>query len=110
MASNWSKWRRFPDPRKLEMLVAPFGPGCYELRDETGPILFGKGKNVASRMSSLLPKPLGAGTRNNSKKQIYVLRQLGTIEYRTLGCATEGEAKLQEQEIKNKRNGYKFPT
>jgi len=28
-------WRSFPDPRQGGILVAPFGPGCYELRMQT---------------------------------------------------------------------------
>jgi hypothetical protein len=40
---EWSAWRRFPDPRKLELLTAPFGPGCYELRDGEQLVVFGMG-------------------------------------------------------------------
>jgi len=50
MADQWSEWRRFPDPRKLEFLIAPFGPGCYELRD--GEQLLGKRPKFPSGASS----------------------------------------------------------
>ena len=30
--NSWTKWERFPDPREKEFLVAPLGPGVYELR------------------------------------------------------------------------------
>ena len=41
------------DPRKLELLTAPFGPGCYQLRDGVQLLVFGMGGHVAQRMSSL---------------------------------------------------------
>ena len=34
MAPDWSDWRDFPDPRSFGILVAPFGPGVYEMRNE----------------------------------------------------------------------------
>ena len=85
MAREWSDWRRFPDPRKLELLIAPFGPGCYELRNGMQLVLFGKGNHVAERMASLLPPPYGCGTRNNQAKRKYVfeheLRLLPRIDH-----------------------------
>ncbi len=76
---KWSTWRSFPDPRKGGYLCAPFGPGVYELRNSsTGEsVLSGSGKNLAYRMSSLLPKPHGAGARNNEEKRKHVLDYLG---------------------------------
>jgi hypothetical protein len=111
--SNWSKWRPFPDPRKLGLLSAPFGPGCYEVRRRKGSIsekiLFGRGAHVAKRMTSLLPKPLGAGARNNSNKRKYIKDNLLLIEYRTLACASVPESKVQENALR-KEGRYKFPT
>jgi hypothetical protein len=40
MMNEWSEWHRFPDPRKGELLIAPFGPGCYELRHGTQLVLY----------------------------------------------------------------------
>lgn len=73
----WSEWLPFPDPRTGEILHAPIGPGCYELRlaNSRQKILFGKGKSVAYRMSSLLPAPLGSGTRRNDGKRDRLRRQ-----------------------------------
>ena len=70
-----SKWLAFPDPRRYGEIRAPLGPGCYQLRRRSSGqlILFGKAGNVAARMSSLLPAPLGTGTRRNSRKRDYVL-------------------------------------
>jgi hypothetical protein len=110
MAGEWSEWRKFPDPRKLENLIAPFGPGCYELRDGAELILFGKGRSVAHRMASLLPEPHGCGTRNNSFKREYVFAHLGSIEYRTLPCASAEEADKSERELKAQAAKYKFRT
>jgi hypothetical protein len=108
--SGWSEWRRFPDPRKLESLTAPFGPGCYELREGEQKVLFGRSNHVAKRMTSLLPKPHGSGTRNNSDKRDYVCKYLDTIEYRTLACASHEEATKRENELRKNSGEYLFKT
>lgn len=106
---DWSEWRTFPDPRQFGILVAPFGPGVYELRNEEGLVYCGSGGNVALRMSSLLPPPLGAGTRNNAPLREYILANLPRIQYRTLPCANREEATTREYELK--RDGaYIFHT
>ncbi|AWF80288.1 hypothetical protein BTJ40_05380 [Microbulbifer sp. A4B17] len=80
--NEWTSWEPFPDPTKSDFLIAPFGPGVYDLRNKkTGePILFGASKNCAFRMSSLPPKPFGFGTRKSTRKREYVLKQLLNIE------------------------------
>jgi len=110
MSKQWSQWQRFPDPRKLELQAAPFGPGCYELRNGAQLILYGMGNHVAQRMTSLLPAPFGCGTRNNHEKRKYVLENLASIEYRTLACATREAAKKHECQLKADRTAYRFPT
>lgn len=72
--NKWSKWRPFPDPLSEGVLVAPLGPGVYELRNAATSELvrFGRSDHCAHRMSSLLPD--GAGTRNNTAKRGYVQR------------------------------------
>lgn len=105
---KWSEWRLFPDPRKGETLTAPFGAGCYELRNGAQLVLFGKGDHVAQRMASLLPLPLGTGTRNNREKRKYVSDHLGSIEYRTLACLTPDEAEDAERAMKANRLAYLF--
>jgi hypothetical protein len=109
MSKTWSEWQRFPDPRYGEMLVAPFGVGCYELRLGKEKVLCGRGKNVALRMTSLLPRPYGQGTRKNAEKRNYVFKHLGLIEYRTIPCLTYDEAKEIETEMRRK-NRYRFHT
>ncbi len=109
--ANWSIWCRFPDPPDRGVLTAPFGPGCYELRrsDARGKVLFGRGRNVAYRMTSLLPKSWGAGTRHNYQKRDYVFEHLDRTEYRTIACTCEDEAKQLEVRLKAKRESYRFP-
>jgi hypothetical protein len=110
MMTDWSEWRVFPDPRKLELLTAPFGHGCYELRNGVQLVLYGKGRHLAERMTSLLPAPFGCGTRNNEAKRKYVLDHLGSIEYRTLACATAEETDRHERQLMANRAAYVFPT
>jgi hypothetical protein len=107
---QWSSWELFPDPRKRGILIAPFGPGCYELRNGNQLVLFGRGKNTASRMGSLVPGPLGSGTRNNSAKKGYVLENIGIIEYRTLACSSPEEAVPEEGKLRKNKRDYLFPT
>ena len=110
--SNWSKWMPFPDPRKNGYLYAPFGAGVYELRRRStgGKVLFGKGGNLAFRMSSLLPKPYGCGTRGNRKKQEYVLKYIDDLEYRTFSCGTKDEANIEEERLRKNKDDYYIKT
>lgn len=99
---SWSEWRPFPDPRKGDLLIAPFGPGVYELRDRRTEewVLRGMGSNCAHRMTSLLPPPLGQGTRNNNTKRDYVLEHLPFIDYRYAICQTPDAARALESRRK----------
>lgn len=108
MKENWSEWRQFPDPRKLESLTAPIGPGCFELRKGEQKVLFGWGNHVAERMTTLLRTPLGAG--NGNEKRAYVSAHLGSIEYRAIACTTSDDAKKLEEELKRNSDDYIFPT
>lgn len=107
---SWSKWLPFPDPRKGGYLHAPFGPGAYELRNRQTDeyVLFGNSENVAYRMSSLLPAPLGTGTRTNEDKKQYVLENIADVEYRTLACETKEQAEQEERVLKNSGKRYIF--
>ena len=106
---EWSEWLPFPDPRNRGILKAPYGPGLYQLKnvDSGEYILFGKGKNLAYRMSSILPAPLGQGTRNNKNKREYVLQNLKYIQYRTLGLSDSSSLKELELELRNCQE-YRF--
>ena len=104
----WSNWRPFPDPRSGEMLVAPIGAGCYELRriETMEPVLFGSAGNVAKRLSSLLPKPFGTGPRKSSDTSGYCLEHLADLEYRTWPCATRADAKAAGKTLKTDAASY----
>ena len=99
---GWSEWRPFPNPMNKEYLVAPFGAGVYQLRNKkVGEfILFGTGGHLAYRMSSLLPKPYGEGTRGNTKKREYVWKHINEVEYRTIAFASKIKAKSYESFVK----------
>ena len=104
--NTWSKWLPFPDPQKGEYIFAPFGPGVYELRlaKDRSPILFGSSRNIAFRMTSLLSKSAGGqGNRNKKEKQEFVANYIDQIQYRTLPCRTEREAKNQELLLKQSK-------
>lgn len=100
--TGWSDWKSFPDPRKGEYLTAPLGSGVYQLRNKKNDkyVLFGTGTHLAYRMTSLLPKPFGAGTRNNKDKRNYVLNHIQDIEYRTISFIDNRDAKLFEYYVK----------
>lgn len=103
---KWSNWEKFPDPGMADYLSAPFGMGIYQLRNKKTKelVLFGSGKNLAYRMTSLLPKPFGCGTRNNQQKRNYVLKHLENIEYRTMPFLCKNEMRQFENKIKLDNN------
>jgi hypothetical protein len=68
------------------------------------------GGHVALRMTSLLPPPLGRGTRNNAKKRSYIENNLPVIEYRTIACDSRESAVRVEDRLRTEKNGYEFPT
>jgi hypothetical protein len=107
---EWSEWRPFPDPTKGGFIVAPLGPGCYELRLRSGPlVLFGSAGHVAYRMTSLHPS--GAGTRRNSEKRNYVGDHLPEIEYRVIALASRDEARaFERRELLSQCDQYIFKT
>ena len=110
MDGSWSEWRSFPDPKHFGILVAPLGPGGYELRVADQKVLYGSSKNVALRMTSLLPWPYGAGTRRNSDKREFVLVNISRVEYRTIACETTDQAKKLEKHMEEDLGPYLFST
>ena len=93
------------------MLTAPFGPSVYELHNRASGelVLVGEGRNVAFRMSLLLPPPLGAGTRRISDKRAYVLEHLADLDYRTIACKDKASAKSKERQLRSEKT-YRFWT
>lgn len=108
---NWSEWRNFPDPRKAEYLIAPFGLGLYQLKNIKSNqfILFGISKNCCLRMTSLLPKEYGQGVRNNNLKRDYIFENILHIQYRTIAFIDSNKMKDAERTIKNLKI-HKFNT
>lgn len=106
----FSDWRTFPDPRKREYIWAPIGPGCYELRFAKTEqlVLFGMSGNVSARLASLLPEPLGHGTRRNTRKRQFVLDHLGSLEYRTVAFANRQDAVSFEADLAANCDVYVF--
>jgi hypothetical protein len=94
------------------LLTAPFGPGVYEIRrrDTKRPVCFGIGGHCPARMSSLLPAPHGSGSRDNSRKRRYILRNLKQIEYRTCACRTRAEAAMIERRIRHDGRDWLYTT
>ena len=109
---RWSRWYPFPDPRNGELLHAPFGVGVYEVRRaSTGKgVLFGISSHVAGRMVSLLPHPLGSGTRENAGKRAYCKRHLEDLKYRTRPCESREEAQQWERRLRKERGPWVYDT
>jgi hypothetical protein len=107
---KWTDWKLFPYSDKGGCLTAPLGPGAYDLRlASTGePILCGISRFTAVRMSSLLPRPRGTGTRKNAKKRQFVEQHLADIEHRTIAFATKQEARECEKQLLASQQ-YRFP-
>lgn len=99
--NNWTAFSPFPSPLKHEYLNAPIGAGVYELKNiKTQELVYvGEGANTAYRMSSLLPEPYGAGTRNNSKLRDYIFENINDVHYRTIACTDKANAKQIQDEM-----------
>lgn len=99
---RWEPWRPFPDQEHQGLLTAPFGAGVYWLRDGRSgeDVYIGEGGHVAQRMTSLLPAPLGHGTRNNGELREFVARNLLNIQYRTAACPTKADAVALEARLR----------
>lgn len=106
---NWTEFSPFPSPLQQAYLHAPFGAGVYELKNvKTKELVYvGEGANAAYRMSSLLPEPHGAGTRNNSRLRNYIFENLSDVHYRTMACTDKVTAKQIQDDMIN-HNKYIF--
>lgn len=97
----WTKWLPFPSSENIRNIVAPNGPGVYELKNKvTGEyVLVGISVGVRRRMKSLMPAPYGVGRRDNHKKRKYVLDNYQDIVYRTIATANRLEAENIERSL-----------
>jgi hypothetical protein len=103
MVSDWTDWKRFPDPRGGS-LEAPIGPGVYEVRRmSTGELAaFGPAANVAQVM---------AGLRLHARPTSWLSLVRGSepredFEYRIRPTATKAEAKTVADGLRGRRNVY----
>ena len=103
---KWTDWKPMPSPETCRTIVAPSGPGVYQIRDKTTKqlIQFGIGVECQKRMKSLFPEPYGVGRRNNSNKRSHILMNWKQLEYRTMATNTREEAVLIERELKAANN------
>jgi len=92
MISRWSDWRRFPRAHRGDNIVAPIGPGIYEIRTaSTGALFrFGVTENIAQTLASLSPKP-----RASFRSWFFRADRnaIPDLEYRTCATSTKAEAK-----------------
>ena len=97
----WTKWLPFPPPKNIRNIIAPNGPGVYELKNKvTGEyVLVGISVGVRRRMKSLMPAPYGVGRRNNYMERQYVLDNYQNIVYRTISTADRVEAEKIERSL-----------
>ena len=104
--NNWTKWIPFPKPEEIRQIEAPKSFGVYQLRNTRTNeyVLFGIGGNLNERMKSLMPKPYGIGTRNNTEKRGYVLANHKDIKYRITSTQNREEAKRIEENLKAQNN------
>jgi hypothetical protein len=110
MVGCWVSWKHFPDPQIGEHIEAPIGPGIYEVRDAaTGRLVaFGHSANVASELTTLLPKPAMRWKRvlfgDAGRRQ--VARPTGEFEYRTCSAASVDEAKIVAERLRDRRDVF----
>jgi hypothetical protein len=107
--SSWSPWRKFPNPGRCQILIAPIGAGCYELKitGRKKRLLFGQSGHVASRMTSLVTGR--AGGRKNQDKSRAVRRNLGRVKYRTKPCMNTKDA-IEIERYMKKHFEYEYTT
>lgn len=91
---NWSSWKRFPDVRNRDPIVAPVGPRVYEVRHSlTGRVVaFGPTGHVARALSDL-EHTGGVGLFARLFGREPLVARAANLEYRT--CATQSRAEAR---------------
>lgn len=91
----WTDWRPAPNPGTDEALLAPIGPGTYELRLISGELLLlGSAPNLAARLAEILSSTGASRTGRGDADRRYLVSNLHNLQYRTRTCATFAEARL----------------
>jgi len=104
-SEKWTSLEVIPRRTTAGHLGCPYRAGCYHLRRrDTGElVLFGQARNVARRMSSLLPyRAGGGGHRSNTRKRRYVKAHLEEIEYHTCACDNVKQARELESHLRRR--------
>ena len=101
MFNIWSEWKAFPDPKTGGELLAPVGPGLFELRDtETGKqIAFDCSANVARSLAVYAPQ---------ERRSLFRLfggeaGPQGRAEYRTCATSDLRVARLMMRHLHERR-------
>ncbi|MBN8979808.1 MAG: hypothetical protein J0I29_00820 [Rhizobiales bacterium] len=104
MIAAWSEWKRYPKIARGEALVAPAGPGIFEVRHVSSGALFAFADtgNLAEALSNLAfgSKSLLSffGRRNPLA--------LPDLEFRTLSTASRADAKIAAERVIGRREAY----
>jgi len=105
MFNCWAEWKPYPDPETGEHLLAPIGPGVFEVRDmRTGEqIAFACSDNVARSLAVLLPRPRrGFGLFFGKRRS----RSRDEMEYRTCPAPNRAEARVLVRRFNERRGTY----
>lgn len=102
--SNWSEWKRFPDPARGDHIEAPIGPGLYEVRYMSSGGLFGfaAADNVAQTLAGLPEKP-------GFLRSLFGKREpmpLYDLEYRTCATPTRELARITAERMVGRRDAF----
>ncbi len=102
MVDQWTRWKKFPEPRRGEHLEAPLGPGVYELRRMTsGELLdFGYSPNVAATLARHIVPTFWERLRRRG------LPEVRDIEYRTMAAVSAQRARDHAASIARRREIY----
>lgn len=110
LVAEWSEWLPFPDPRKGSLLIAPIGPGAFELRlgSTREGIMLATAKSVSGRISALLPVEIAPVRRETGSRRQYLAGNVEDLEYRVLGACSRAEARRLL--LQPRRNDFRFGT
>jgi hypothetical protein len=101
MISTWSEWKRYPRPDRGENIVAPIGPGLYEVRYAgTGALHSFEGVDNVAQALALLR----VGSRSWFRRRGRAT--LPELEYRTCATHSKADAKAAAERMIGRRETY----
>lgn len=103
MISGWGEWKRYPNIVRGENIVAPIGPGIFEVREASSGALFAFGAvdSVAVALSQLPSRPGKLASWFSRREQ-----PLPELEYRTCATLTKSDAKIAAERMIGRRETY----